>query len=168
MPLPLHPREKSPRYTLNWSLVGLQSRYWRSGENKNLALPGVESLSASYGIPHFYGTRPQYPSSCFQSTCSRYIKSRSVSRLCSHLILDLQTDPFRSDFPTKFCWHSSSHHTCYMYCLFHLPWCDHPKNIWRRLWSIKLLIMQFRPSCCYCLLLPYFSLTDYSRRNPYK
>jgi hypothetical protein len=40
--LPLYPRERNHRYTLDRRRGGLQSRSGRCGEEKNLALPRVE------------------------------------------------------------------------------------------------------------------------------
>jgi hypothetical protein len=46
-PLPLYPRKKSPRYPLDRRLGGLQSRSGRCGEEKNLALQGIEPEPSS-------------------------------------------------------------------------------------------------------------------------
>jgi hypothetical protein len=51
---PLYPRGKSPRYTLDRSLGGLQSRSGRGGEEKNsLNLPEIEPRSSSPYSSHY-------------------------------------------------------------------------------------------------------------------
>jgi hypothetical protein len=42
MPLPLYPQGKIPRYLLERRLVGLQNQSGRCGEEKHLAMPGIE------------------------------------------------------------------------------------------------------------------------------
>jgi hypothetical protein len=46
-PLPLYLRGKSSRYSIDRRLDGPQSRSGRCGEEKNLALPGIETGTSS-------------------------------------------------------------------------------------------------------------------------
>jgi hypothetical protein len=49
-------------------------------------------------------------------------------------------------------------HTCYMPRPSHLPWFDHPNNIWWSLEVMKLLIMQSSPVCRSILPPPYVQI----------
>jgi hypothetical protein len=54
-PRPLYPRERRPRYPLDRTLNGLQSRSGRCGEENNFAMPGMEpgpSSSLAIAIPN--------------------------------------------------------------------------------------------------------------------
>jgi hypothetical protein len=51
--------------------------------------------------------------------------------------------------------HSSSPPSCYMLCPSHPTWLDHSDYIWRREQVIKLLIMQFSPTSCHFISLPW-------------
>jgi hypothetical protein len=44
-------------------------------------------------------------------------------------------------------------HVCYMSCPSHLPWFDHPNNIWWSIQVMKFLIMQSSPASCHSSIL---------------
>jgi hypothetical protein len=50
-PRPRYPRGKSPRYLMDRRVNGAQSRFGRCGEEKNLAMSGIEPGRSS---PYFY------------------------------------------------------------------------------------------------------------------
>jgi len=69
--------------------------------------------------------------------------------LSSHLCLGLPSILFPSGFS-----YQNPICTCALLFLCHLPWFDHPNNIWWGVHGMKLLIMHFSPFTFYFLLPP--------------
>jgi hypothetical protein len=78
-PRPLYARGKSPRYQLDRRLGGPQSRSERRGEEKILALPGLElrPLGRSTRSQSLY--RLRYPDSQVEAQSMKYYEQRNKS-----------------------------------------------------------------------------------------
>jgi hypothetical protein len=70
-----------------------------------------------------------------------------ISKIHLNIILSrpcLPSGLFPSGIPTKTLYaFLVSPYSCYIPCLSHSPWLDHPNYTWRRVQVMKLLIMQF-------------------------
>jgi hypothetical protein len=75
------------------------------------------------------------------------IALRSTLILSAQLCHQSSSDFFPSGFPA-ICMHSTFPHSCYMPCPCHPPWFGHSNFTWR-IQVMKLLIMQFSPTCCH-------------------
>jgi hypothetical protein len=75
-PLLLYPKLKSPRYSLDRRLGGLQSRLGRCGEEENLALPGIEPVEEKY-LMSLPDVEPQF---LRLPVCSLFIVSTMLRR----------------------------------------------------------------------------------------
>jgi len=107
------------------------------------ALNGLQRFNILFTrVPHWSLSCTRY----IQSTPSHRTSLRSTLILSPHLCLQLPSDIFLSDFPTKILYAFLLSHVCYMPCPSHPPWFDHPNNTWRSAQVTKLLTMQSSPA----------------------
>jgi hypothetical protein len=81
-----------------------------------------------------------------QSIPPHPISQRSILIVSTHPHGDFLSGLYPSGFPTYSLYAILSLHSCYMSCLFHIPWLDHSNYTWRRVQVMQLLIMQFSPT----------------------
>jgi hypothetical protein len=80
--LPRYPRGRGPRYPLDRRLGEPQSRSGRCGEEKNLALPGIEPVARRYtdwAIP-----TAEHWSLRDRQICSVHVVTWSISEVCGY------------------------------------------------------------------------------------